>query len=126
MKTDESTSNKDNAAKKLLKFSCPHCSSERLEEVVLMRQDIAGVYDPEDPDYEWFYDVGGMVVVTRTVYKFPAEENYYRCFDCEVPLTDEDGYQFWGARELYKWLLANQVSEKASGERDCGETEQDE
>jgi hypothetical protein len=118
MKADDSTINRKNASKKLLKFTCPECGSHRLEEVVLMRQDIEGVYDPEDPDYDWYYDFDRMMAITRTVYAVPSESNFYRCFDCEIRLSDGDGYQFWGAEDLYKWLLDNQESEGLSDEEE--------
>ncbi|MFH1114175.1 MAG: hypothetical protein V1792_09665 [Pseudomonadota bacterium] len=104
MNTENTTVMENNTSKKMLKFTCRNCGSHRLEEVVLMRQDIEGVYDPEDPKYDWYYDPDGMVVITRTVYVAPSESNFYRCYDCEASLTDEDGHEFWEAERLYRWL----------------------
>jgi hypothetical protein len=118
MNYDNSTINGENASKNMLKFTCPECGSHRLEEVVLMRQDIEGVYDPEDPGYDWDYDGDSMVVITGTVYAVPFEFNSYRCFDCEASLTDKDGHEFWEPENLYKWLLAHQGSEDFSDEKE--------
>jgi hypothetical protein len=114
----------DSESKNLLKFTCPECGSHRLEEVVLMRQEIEGVYDPEDPNYEWYYDLDRMVVVTRTVYAVPSDGNFYRCYDCEIPLTDEDGGEFWEAEYLYEWLLSHPESEDDFDEQEGSESEQ--
>ena len=43
MKTEDSMINGENSPKKMLKFTCSNCGSHRLQEVVLMRQDIEGV-----------------------------------------------------------------------------------
>ncbi len=90
----------------LLEFTCPHCGSHRLEEVVLMRQEITGVHDPHDPDYDWDHHGDDMVVFepSGTVYAVPREANFYRCLQCDVPLQDEQGREFWEPGALYKWL----------------------
>jgi hypothetical protein len=71
-----------------------------------MRQEIEGVCDPEDPDYDWYYDPKHVIVIARTVYASPSDGNFYRCYDCEAALTDEDGQEFWEAERLCKWLQA--------------------
>ncbi len=110
----------DKAAKNLLKFTCPKCRSHRLEAVVLMRQEIEGVYDSHGPDYDWHHDPDTMVVIARAAYASPSDGNFYRCYDCEAPLTDEEGNEFWEAERLYKWLkglpVANQDQEDEGAE----------
>jgi DNA-directed RNA polymerase subunit RPC12/RpoP len=83
--------------KKLLKFTCPECGSHRLEEVVLMRQEIEGFLEPEDPEYNWIYEGDDLVVFRDTppVYTLPWDYNYYRCFQCDAELENEDGEHFW-------------------------------
>jgi predicted RNA-binding Zn-ribbon protein involved in translation (DUF1610 family) len=130
MNPENSSVTEDNASKKMLKFTCPSCGSHRLEEVVLMRQDIEGVYDPEDPEYDWYYDTGGMVVISRTVYAVPSEANFYRCYDCEASLTDEDGHEFWEAERIYRWLKGLPLTDNAAIEHtrnvhhECNDQEQ--
>ncbi len=107
----------------LLKFTCPKCGSHRLEEVVQMRQVIEGVYDPEDPNYDWYYDASGMVVITKTVYASPSDGNVYRCYDCEAELRDRSGHPFWEAERLYRWLKGMPVDEDDEDE-DYDESEE--
>jgi DNA-directed RNA polymerase subunit RPC12/RpoP len=121
MKSEKPTTCREDTSKKLMKFTCPECGSNRLEEVVLMRQEIEGVYDPEDPDYDWHYDFDGMVVITRTVYGVSSEANFYRCYDCETSLTDEDGREFWGAGGLYRWLKGLPIHEEYEEAEEEGE-----
>ena len=72
----------------MLKFTCPKCGSHRLEEMVLWRHEIEGVYDPEDPAYDWHGDPEEMVVITRPAYAAPYDANHHRCYDCETSLRD--------------------------------------
>jgi hypothetical protein len=50
-------------------------------------------------------------VITKTVYASPSDGSFYRCYDCESPLTDEEGYEFWEAERLYRWLKGLPVSD---------------
>jgi len=105
----------------LLKFTCPHCGSHRLEEVVQMRQEIEGVYDPEDPNYDWYYDPEQMIEITNTVYASPSGGNFYRCYNCEAPLADEDGDPFWEAERLYRWMKGLPIHEPAQAGHEEGD-----
>jgi len=104
----------------LLKFTCPNCGGQRLEELVLMRQEIEGIHDPEDPDYNWELDGDDMVVFKEPwhLYAVPRENNIYRCYDCEAPLTDQHGNEFWEPGRLYRWMKGLPVDED---EEDPGE-----
>jgi hypothetical protein len=104
MKTDDSGIKEKEEQEKLLKFICPNCGSHRLEEIVLMRQEIEGVYDPEDPNFDWDNCGDDMVVFKDPYYALPGHDNCYRCYDCEITLTDEECFRFWNRELLYRWL----------------------
>jgi hypothetical protein len=110
----------ESKSKKLLKFTCPACRSNRLAEVVLMRQEIEGLLDPEDPDYNWMRHGDDLVVFggPGSIYTWPKDYNYYRCFKCDAELEDDDGRPFWEPERLYEWLLKHQELEESLEEEE--------
>ena len=92
---------------KLLAFTCPECGWHWLEQVVYMRQWIQAVYDPTDPDYDWYYDTNKQMRKGDPHYSTMDEANAYRCGHCEAELRDEDGNVKWGGDFLLEWLKAH-------------------
>ncbi|MGO9118857.1 MAG: hypothetical protein ACLQPD_14765 [Desulfomonilaceae bacterium] len=99
--------------RKRLEFTCPHCGGHKLEELVLMRYEIEAVYDPCDPNYDWSYDWDDNIEPGTFAYSIMNEGNVYRCYNCEVPLRDEDGDIRWGGEFLIEWLKANCKQEES-------------
>ena len=75
----------------------------------MIRNVIDNVYDPCDPDYDWYNDRDGNIELGNWFYSIhPMDEsNFYRCEDCDSPLLDEDDNLFWGNELLIEWLKTN-------------------
>jgi len=95
------------STRSLLKFTCPECGGNNVEEIVLTRREIDEVYDPCDPDYDGSNDWGEYIVTARSCDSVMNDGNMYRCNNCEMPLTEEQGDTCWGGEFLVKWLRAN-------------------
>jgi len=95
--------------RKRLEFTCPRCGGHRLEQVIMIRNVIDNVYDSCDPDYDWYNDYNENIVLGDWFYSISpwSEHNFYRCVDCDSPLLDEDGHEFWENALLIEWLKAN-------------------
>lgn len=86
-------------ARKKLDFKCPHCGSERLEEVFFGRRELT-VIDPENPDYDWYYDFEGCLEGDDFKW-IPSEEYpFYRCYTCETCIAEDAALLYW---KLKKW-----------------------
>ncbi len=90
----------------LLEFTCPKCGGHRLEEIVLMRQEIEAVIEPDDPKYAWDYEQDAHIPIGRSLYTGPYDGNSYRCRDCKAELQNEYGVG-WGGDFLIEWLISN-------------------
>lgn len=89
-----------------LKFTCCHCHGTKLEEIVMVLQEVTSIHASHDPLRDGTNDSDGNIVLRKKA-SSRREGRLFRCHHCERELRDANGKIGYGRQFLLDWLNEN-------------------